>query len=390
MDAVLESVTDLVSPGLAATVNCPSLTVPAGGSLTCTYGPVQLPDGTNRTNTATATLINNNGQTTDFGGSASVDFNLASMNEIDEEVQVFDEFGDLPTEDLGTVRYDEVPATFTYSRELSAPDGHCDLFEFLNEAFLVTNDTGTKITDDANVRVQILELCSVAFGFEDLPFGMPDLDWDYNDWVSTIELDATYSGASAGSELLSIEFTVLPEARGAAYDHAFSLTIPPDELECDGTYTLSRFDGGGNLVFTESGPYLGSTDNEFEIIPWTSAVFPVMSNTDEAKPYLPPQRTALLSIVFDEPCPFEFGEFDPVVAPHGEGLFFGASLYVHATGQTVGVGDARTLLVPVQWKWLQERVPVWVGYPRVQAGAPPTFQWEWWTEWTDAVYEGKP
>jgi hypothetical protein len=79
-----------------------------------------------------------------------------------------------------------------------------------------------------------------------------------------------------------------------------------------------------------------------------------------------------------------------VAAIHGDGLFFGASLFVHDTGETVGVGDVRTLLVPVQWLWPQERIPVWLAYPTVQAGEPPTFPWAWWEEWTELVYEGKP
>jgi hypothetical protein len=283
-----------------------------------------------------------------------------------------------------------VPATFTYPRELSAPGGICQLFEVANEAFLVTNDTGTEIRDDANVQVEILELCSVAFGFEDAPIAPGSLDWDYNDWMSTVELNPTYAGTSPGAGLLSMDFSVLPEARGAVFDHAFSLVIPSEGFGCDGMYTLSRFDGEGNLLFTETAPFDGSIDNEFEILPLTSEVLPEMSNTDEAKPYVLPQRTASLSVVFDEPCPFEVGEFDPLTTVHGAGLFFGASLYVHNTGETVGVGDVRTLLVPVQWTWPEERVPVWLAYPRVEEGDPPTFPWEWWTEWTDKIYDGKP
>jgi hypothetical protein len=391
MDAELASVTDLVSPDLAETVNCPPWIVPAGGSLTCTYGPVQLPDGTDRTNTATATLKNNNGGTTGFSGSADVDFSLATINEIDEEVEVFDEFWDRPTKILGTVRYDEVLATFTYTREITARGSICQLFEVPNEAFLVTNDTSTRIEDDAVVQVEILELCEVAFGFEDLPLDTPNLDWDYNDWMTTIRLDPTCSDTSPGADLLSMEFTVLPEARGAAYDHSFRLTIPPGGFACDGTYTKTLFYAEGTLVITETtGDFDASKGAEFEVFPLTSEVLPDMSNTDETKPYVPPQRTASLSIVFPGSCPFGPGPFDPIPSIHGEGLFFGASLYVHNTGDTVVVGDSRTLLVPVQWLWPEEGKPVWLAYPRVQEGEPPAFPWEWWTEWTDDVYEGKP
>jgi hypothetical protein len=390
LDAVLASVTDMVSPDIAATVSCPPLAVPAGGSLTCTYGPVQLPDGTNRTNTATATLFNNNGGTTDFVGSADVDFSRASMEEIDEEVQVFDEFWEDPPRSLGTVRYDEVPMTFTFTETIPAPGTICGLFEVPNEAFLVTNDTSTKITDDANVRVQILELCRAAFGFEDLPSPAVGIDWDYNDWLATVELEPTISDPSAGGGLLRMDFSIQPEARGASYDHAFNLNIPSDGFGCDGTATLTRFDGEGNVLFSGSGPFDASIDNEYQVLPRTSDVFPALSNTDESKPYVPAGRTALLSIVFDEPCPFEPPEFEQEALIHGEGLFFSASLYVYGSGQTIGPGDERIVLVPVEWKWPEERIPVWEAYPLVQEGNPPIFPWGWWTEWTDAVYDGTP
>ena len=386
IDATLASVTDMVSPYIAATVDCPSLIVPSGSSLACTYGPVQLPDPSNRTNTATATLINNNGKTTGFDATADIDFSQASLVEIDKEVQVSDSFKGL----LGTVRYgvDPLPFTTTYTRTIIAPEGTCGLVTVENEACFVTNDTAATGCDEA--AVEAIVLCEAAFGFEDLPFGSVNLDWDYNDWLATIELGPTFSGASAGDSLLRMDFSVQPEARGATLDHAFRLTIPSNGFACDGIYTLSRFDGEGNLLFEESEPFDASIDNEFEVLPRTSEVFPSSTNTEETKPYIPADRTATVSIVFSEPCPFEPRAFDRVATVHGEGLFFGASVYVHDTGETIGVGDDRTLLVPVEWKWPEERTPVWEAYPQVQEGAPPIFPWGWWLEYTDAVYDGKP
>ena len=77
-DATLTDVVDEVSDSIGATVDCPALTVPAGGSLTCSYS-ADLPDAADRTNTATATLQNHDYAsdgtatatgTTDFSGSA--------------------------------------------------------------------------------------------------------------------------------------------------------------------------------------------------------------------------------------------------------------------------------------------------------------------------------
>ena len=53
--ADLTSVSDEVSTGISGTVDCGGVTsVPAGGSIDCTYS-ADLPDATDRTNTATAT-----------------------------------------------------------------------------------------------------------------------------------------------------------------------------------------------------------------------------------------------------------------------------------------------------------------------------------------------
>jgi hypothetical protein len=391
MDAVLASVTDMVSPDIAATVNCPSLTVPAGGSLTCTYGPVQLPNEANRTNKATATLINNNGRTTDFSGSANVDFSQASMEEIDEEVQVFDAFWESPLDDLGTVRYDEVPATFSYTRTIPAPGSICELFEVPNEAFLVTNDTGTEIRDHANVRVQILELCTLSAANEDLPFGTPGFDWDYNDWVATIDISPTFQSALEGGDLLRMELTINPEAHGAAYNHEFWLRIPADAFECTGNYTRILFDEDGNTLEEVTGTFDPVADYDFRVIPSTRGAFPPgVTNTDESVPYVPALRTALLSIVFDHPCPFDLGEFDLEPLVHGEGLFFSTRLHVLDTGQDIGPGDPRTLFVPVDWRWPQEEINIWLAYPDVIPGDPPVFPIPWWQNYTDLIYKGKP
>jgi hypothetical protein len=389
MDAELASVSDRVSPDILAEVDCPSLTVPAGDSLICTYGPTELPDSSNRINTATATLINNNGGTTDFSGSANVDVSQASMEEIDEEVQVFDDFWALPPDDLGTVRYDEVPVTFTYARAISAPGSICQLFEVPNVASLVTNDTGTEITDDA--AVEILELCTISSAYEDLAFGTPGFDWDYNDWVATIDISPTFSSASEGGELLSMKLIVNPEAHGAAYNHEFWLLIPADAFACTGDYTRTLFDENGNALDEDTGIFNPSADHDFPVIPSTHDAFPLgVTNTNERFPYIPPVRTALVSIAFDNPCPFELGELDLGLLVHGEGLFFSTHLNVLNTGEDISPGDSRTLFVPVDWKWPEEEIAIWLAYPDVIPGAPPIFPIAWWQNYTDLVYNGKP
>lgn len=143
IDAELTAVTDLVSPDIAATVDCPSLSVPAGGELICTYS-TDLPDAESRINTATATLQNydfasdgtaTSDGTTNFTGVADVDFANATITEIDECIDVTD--GQLEWE----VCADEAPVTFTYAMTVG-PYEVCGTYFFENTASFTTNDTG--------------------------------------------------------------------------------------------------------------------------------------------------------------------------------------------------------------------------------------------------------
>ena len=117
--ADLTQVVDSMTGGINATVDCPSLTVAAGGSLVCTYS-ADLPDGTTRTNTATATQQNydfasdgtpTDSGTTDYSGTASVDFTNATTTEVNASVDVTD----TKEGTLGTISDTH---TFTYDHQL--------------------------------------------------------------------------------------------------------------------------------------------------------------------------------------------------------------------------------------------------------------------------------
>jgi hypothetical protein len=160
--ATLTGVTDSISGFGAATVDCPALTVPAGGSLVCTY-EADLPDGTTRTNTATATQQNYDfdsagvgtpSGTTDYEGSASVDFSGATLTEIDECIDVNDTIAGF----LGTVCVGDAPTTFTYSEFVGPYDEtQCGEHDVPNTADFLANDTGA--TDEAVWNVHITVAC---------------------------------------------------------------------------------------------------------------------------------------------------------------------------------------------------------------------------------------
>ena len=138
------SLKDMVD-GTMATLDCGgSLTVPAGGSATCDYS-ADLPDGSDRTNTATATL---NG--IDFTGTAAVSFSGATISEVDECIDVTDDkYGT-----LGTVCAGQAPKTFTYSLSVG-PYDVCGMHQFTNTASFVTNDTGASGSDSWTVTVNV-------------------------------------------------------------------------------------------------------------------------------------------------------------------------------------------------------------------------------------------
>lgn len=156
MDAVLASVSDVVSPNINATVKCPSLIVPAKSSLMCTYTS-PLPDAAARTNTATATLINNNGQTTNFiSNPVAVSFANAMISYIDEEVAVNDSYAGF----LGTANAltDTLPKQFTYTRTVSVDSTFCGDLQVDNTATFTTNDRGR--TGSASVSVKFHVPCN--------------------------------------------------------------------------------------------------------------------------------------------------------------------------------------------------------------------------------------
>ena len=192
IDAVINSVTDIVSPAIAADVDC-GVTFPytlvAGDTLECTYS-ADVPDDADRTNTATATLQNydydsegvgTESGTTDYSGTANVDFDGAGMIEIDECIDVTDSLQG----DLGTVCVGDAPETFSYERTITATEEDCDGITIMNTASFETNDTEATGSDDHTVVVTVpcAEGCTLTQGYWKThsiygPASKADLTWD--------------------------------------------------------------------------------------------------------------------------------------------------------------------------------------------------------------------
>jgi hypothetical protein len=170
IDATLNSVSDVISGGINASVDC-SVTFPytlsAGDTLTCSYS-ASLPNGNNRTNTATATIQNSPSGTTDFTGSANVDFSNATVSQVDDCVDV----SDTNVGVLGTVCAFDAPKTFIYSLTFGAhPDADVELQcgdnSHTNTASFVTDDTGATGSDDwtVNANVACAQGCTLTQGY---------------------------------------------------------------------------------------------------------------------------------------------------------------------------------------------------------------------------------
>jgi hypothetical protein len=162
IDANITSISDIVSPDIDATItDAPSFPViiPAGGHLIVNY-TADLPNATFQINTANATLQNYayhyeddpvESGTTDFTGSAAVDFTGATIEEIDESIDVNDTLAG----SLGTVTYgvDTLPNTSIYIRTISY--GEPGEYTVENCASFVTNDNEDTGEDCAKVTVTV-------------------------------------------------------------------------------------------------------------------------------------------------------------------------------------------------------------------------------------------
>lgn len=177
VDAKINSVSDVISSNIAATVDCGvsfPYTLQAGKDLKCTYTAEDLPDLSNRTNTATATLQNYSydsggnataAGTTDFSGSAAVSFGSTPTEEIDEEISLSDTYiGGLQPNPV-IVKASEVPKTFNYSRTVGPYDAPGDR-AVENTACLVTNNTGTERCDKVVIIVHVpANGCTLTIGY---------------------------------------------------------------------------------------------------------------------------------------------------------------------------------------------------------------------------------
>jgi hypothetical protein len=139
------TVTDVAAGGYPGVVSCPGTSVPAAGSMTCTY-TAALPNDTDRLNTATV----QHGTFATYTADALVDFS-GPTTETDETVNVNDTLQGF----LGT-QPGPIHGQNTYEYALTiGPFAECGTYQVPNTASFVTNDTGTTGSDGHNVTVTV-------------------------------------------------------------------------------------------------------------------------------------------------------------------------------------------------------------------------------------------
>ena len=176
------SVTDAISGGITGVVDCDpgagtstTVNVPAkvgatNGTATCTYS-ADLPDGTSRTNTASAAFAG----VTYNSSAVPVTFGSTPTTQIDECVVVTDDNG-TPANALDDVTLDEslcaneAPHTYTHTIGVG-PFATCGPQQLVNTAHIVTvndsNDTGENhdSTYTVNIDVPCPEGCTLTQGY---------------------------------------------------------------------------------------------------------------------------------------------------------------------------------------------------------------------------------
>jgi len=233
---------------------------------------------------------------------------------------------------------------------------------------------------------------NVSFGYEDLRIEEAN-DFDYNDWVLSVETDFAYSSINDSTIRVSrITFNLIPQARGALLSHEYYVSFPPNTFGSNGTATLTIYNSLGQTISTSQSAFNASQMNEFRVFRLTTDAIPPtgsMVNTTEGIAPTPAAETATLVIDFNSSFYFTLSDF----GPHGEGLFFEPYLRVIPTSGSrynIGNGDLRTIVFPIaNWRWPEEHVRIDRAYPGITHVGPPTmFQFPdgWWTVFNTCVY----
>jgi hypothetical protein len=229
----INSVSDVISGAITANVNC-GVTFPyslqARSALECTYY-ADLPDGTARTNTATATggygSISGSIQ-----GTAPVDFSKATITAVDECVTVSDTYAG----SLGAACAGDAPVTFTYSRWIG-PYEACGDYPVPNTATFIAPSSATESSNwNVAVNVPCEGGCTLTPGYWKTHSQYGPAPYD-NTWAMIGEDAAFFSSGQSYYQVLWTEpkggnaYYILAHAYIAARLNMLNGASVPDDVQ---------------------------------------------------------------------------------------------------------------------------------------------------------------
>jgi hypothetical protein len=209
-DAIIESVTDQLSDGTLIPV-CESDTfsynLVSGTDLTCDYY-ADLPDGRNRTNTATVTT---SGLVSGGTATADVDFASATVTEIDECIDVYDDKG--TGTDIFLEQVCGADKVITYQLDIGPFD--CGSDTFVNTASFGTDDQQFTGSDFHTIPITVDcdDGCSLTPGYWKTHSEYGPAPYD-DTWALLLENRADTIFFSSGQSYYDVLWT---EPQGDAY-----------------------------------------------------------------------------------------------------------------------------------------------------------------------------
>jgi LruC domain-containing protein len=220
----------------------------------------------------------------------------------------------------------------------------------------ITDSDGDNVPDDndefpsdstRSARILDFEDGQGTMAFEDQYPGKGDAD--FNDYVLAVE---SSRDMNAEGHVVSINARYQHIAKGAAFNHAFFLTVPG---ELPATVTVKRYDEDGNLKSEET---YGSTSN-IPVLPDSSTTIQQQNVTNEES--FTPGHYSLVSIVFDMPAdPSVIGAapFDPYIyiSRNKKEIHFPGKVFKNGVDQYLkSDGFPWAIVVPRAWNWPMER-----------------------------------
>ena len=238
----------MFGPEIAGTNSCtPALPSSLAAGLSCTYN-IPLPNANAGDAHAKATVTAPPG----FRHvSAPYDFSTATVNQVDECVNVTDSMAGA----LGTVCVGDSPKTFTYTKTIG-PFSGCGQHTVNNTSTFVTNDTGATGSSSASVGVTVL--CDAGC-------------------TRTIGYWKTHAGTKKQADVVTPLLPVwLGTAGGAKSVNVTTNTFAVQLLSMNGTNNVHDAENGINKLYAQ---LLGAKLNA-ESGAGTASIFTVMNAAD--------------------------------------------------------------------------------------------------------------